>query len=186
MCVACATRPQKYSRSRKQIPCCHSLPREVSRENVRTFRWKCGCMEDAISIITHYVLTFSVRRTPMASSNRQGRSGKIIVEQPGGNVAITEGQHRDDYTLCSAMYQRIARHACLFAEHANINPVIRCLLFNSTIPLRIRLAFRLQGLLWLGTWKHTPIVAILSHLCNSLFHCLFLSFQCWFRNLWEK
>lgn len=108
---------------------CHSL-RRISRENVKTFRWKCGRVEDAISIITHYVPTSSVCRTPMASSNRRGRSGKIIVEQPGGNVAITEGQHRDDYTLCSAMYQRITRHACLFVEHANINPIIRCLSYS--------------------------------------------------------
>jgi hypothetical protein len=81
----------------------------------RLFAEKSDRMADAISIITHYVLTFSVeRRTPMASSNRRGRSRKIIVEQPGGNVAITGGQHRDDYTLCSAMHQRITRHACLF------------------------------------------------------------------------
>lgn len=123
----------------------------VSRENVKTFRWKYGRIEDAISIITHYVLTFSVRRTPMVSSNRRGRSGKIIVEQPGGNVAITEGQHRDDYTLCSAMYRRITRHACLFVEHTDISPIIKCLLFNFSI-LRIRFAFCLNTMIE-ETWK---------------------------------
>lgn len=40
---------------------CHSY---VSRENVKTFRWKCG-IEDAISIITHYVPSpYAERRWP--------------------------------------------------------------------------------------------------------------------------
>lgn len=107
----------------------HGLPRRVSRENVKTFRWKCGRMEDAISIITHYVLTFSVRRTPMASSNRWGRSGKIIVEQPSGNVAITEGQPRGRMiTPCVQRYinELHATCVCLFVCLLNtrINPII--------------------------------------------------------------
>lgn len=128
---------------------------EEFRENVKTFRWKCGRVEDAISIITHYVPTFSVCRTPMASSNRRGRSWKIIVEQPGGNVAITEGQHRDDYTLRSAMYQRITRHACLFTEHANINPIIRCLSYS--ISQFSVSAWRSLAKLWGGNVEiHSP------------------------------
>ena len=105
----------------------------ISRENVKTFRWKYGRIEDAISIITHYV---PINLLHMPNADGRGRSRKIIVEQPGGNVAITEGQHRDDYTLYSAMYQRITRHACLFVEHANINPIIGCLSYSiSQFPI---------------------------------------------------
>jgi len=82
------------------------------------------------------LITFRPSLMPNADglleSPRWGRLGKIIVEQPGGNVAITEGQHRDDYTLYSAMYQRITCHAYLFVEHANINPIIGCLSYSTS------------------------------------------------------
>lgn len=113
---------------KEQIPC-HNLPHEVSTWECQDFSlkmWPYGRRN-----FHYHSLRSDLLRTPNADGlvESPGPIGKIIVEQPGGNVAITERQHRDDYTLCSVMYQRITRYACLFVEHANINLIIKSVSF---------------------------------------------------------
>lgn len=113
------------------------LPHRVSRENVKTFRWKCGRMEDAISIITHYVLTFSVESLRPIGENHCWTTERKRCNYRG---AAPRWLH---LVFSDISYELLATRVCLFVEmHANINPIIRRLLYSISRFLSICFSFR--------------------------------------------